>query len=103
MPALRSVSQSGAEIGADILINATKVDGVYDKDPVNNPDARKYDSISYDKVLQQCLGVMDATAIALCRDNHVELRVMCAQEAGSLKRLLAGEPVGTLISSEDKI
>jgi uridylate kinase len=97
-----AASLRAAEIDADILIKATKVDGVYDKDPVNNPDAKKYDSISYDKVLRERLGVMDATAIALCRDNHLELRVMSVQEAGNLKRLLAGESVGTLISSEDK-
>jgi uridylate kinase len=97
-----AASLRAAEIGADLLIKATKVDGVYDEDPIINPDAQKFDEITYDAVLQKRLGIMDAAAIALCRDNHINLRVMSVQQPGNLLRLLAGEPVGTLISSEDK-
>ena len=98
-----AASLRAAEIGADILIKATKVDGVYDSDPMENPKARKYDSISYDSVLQQRLGIMDAAAIAICRDNNLNLRVMSVQQRGNLQKLLSGEPVGTLISSEDDV
>ena len=68
-----AASLRAAEINADILVKATKVDGVYDSDPVSNPSAKRYESVSYDDVLQKRLGVMDATAIALCRDNNMDL------------------------------
>jgi len=70
-----AASLRAAEMNVDVLVKATKVDGVYDSDPVTNPDAVKYDKVSYDEVLQKRLGVMDATAIALCRDNGTDLRV----------------------------
>lgn len=94
-----AASLRAAEINADILVKATKVDGVYDSDPVKNPDAKRFDTVSYDEVLQQRLGVMDATAIALCRDNSMDLRVMSITEKGALKRMATGEDIGTLISS----
>lgn len=94
-----AASLRAAEINADILVKATKVDGVYDSDPVSNPDAKRYDSISYDEVLQKRLGVMDATAIALCRDNNMALRVVAINEPGALTRMAKGEDVGTLITS----
>ncbi|NND00811.1 MAG: UMP kinase [Gammaproteobacteria bacterium] len=95
-----AASLRAAEIKADILVKATKVDGVYNVDPVSNPDAVKYQQVSYDEVLQQRLGVMDATAIALCRDNNMDLRVLAINESGSLLRLARGDDVGTLITGD---
>jgi uridylate kinase len=94
-----AASLRAAEINAEILVKATKVDGVYDADPFSNPQAKKYTRISYDEVLQKRLGVMDATAIALCRDNNMDLRVLSITEPGSLKKMALGEEIGTLISS----
>ena len=94
-----AASLRAAEMNADILVKATKVDGVYDSDPVLNPDAVKYERVSYDEILQKRLGVMDATAIALCRDNNMNLRVLSITEPGSLTKIALGEEIGTLISS----
>lgn len=85
------------EIGADLLIKATKVDGVYDADPQKNPAARRYLTLDYDQAVRENLGVMDMTAILLCRDNHMPLRVMNINEANALQRVVAGEAVGTLV------
>jgi uridylate kinase len=93
-----AASLRAAEINADILVKATKVDGVYDSDPVSNPDAVKYHKVNYDEVLQKRLGVMDATAIALCRDNNMDLRVLAISQTGSLAKMVMGEEIGTLIS-----
>ena len=92
-----AASLRAAEMGADLLIKATKVDGVYDSDPEQNPDAIKYDTISYDDVLQKHLKVMDATAIALCRDNQLKLQVLAIDEKDILVRAASGEAVGTVI------
>lgn len=94
-----AASLRAAEINADLLIKATKVDGVYDSDPSVNKDAVKYDEVSYDDVLQKRLGVMDATAIALCRDNQLQLQVLAIHEPGSLRKAVYGEAVGTLITA----
>ena len=94
-----AASLRAAEINADILVKATKVDGVYDRDPETNADAIRYDQVSYDEVLQKRLGVMDATAIALCRDNNMDLRVLSINDEGALARMALGEEVGTLITS----
>ena len=85
------------EIGSDILLKATRVDGVYDSDPESNPDARRFDELSYDRVINGKLGVMDANAIVLCRDQHMPIRVFDVFGEGNLKRLVKGEPIGTLI------
>ncbi|MGD2075767.1 MAG: UMP kinase [Gammaproteobacteria bacterium] len=85
------------EIGADILLKATKVDGVYTDDPVRNPDAKRYDRLGYDEAISRRLGVMDATALVLCRDHGMPLRVFNLHEPGNLGRVLAGENVGTLV------
>jgi len=95
-----AASLRAIEINADILLKATKVDGVYSDDPVKNPDARRYETISYDEALEQKLGVMDATAIVLCRDNNLPLRVLNLNEPGALLRLIQGESVGTLVSKQ---
>jgi len=95
-----AASLRAAEINADILVKATKVDGVYDSDPVTNSNAVKYDRVTYDEVLQKRLGVMDATAIALCRDNNMNLRVLSIAEEGALTKMALGEEIGTLITSD---
>ncbi|MFQ3244079.1 MAG: uridylate kinase [Arenicella sp.] len=95
-----AASLRAAEINADILVKATKVDGVYDSDPEKNPDAVRYDQVSYDEVLQKRLGVMDATAIALCRDNNMALRVLSISEEGALAKMARGEQIGTLITGD---
>ena len=91
--ALRAV-----EIGADLLVKATKVDGVYDADPAENAEARRYDSLSYDQVIEDKLGVMDTNAIVLCRDQAMPIRVFNLFNEGELVQLAAGAPIGTLIS-----
>jgi len=85
------------EIKADIILKATKVDGVYDRDPVRYADAMMYDRISYTEVLTKNLKVMDATAISLCRDNGLPLSVFNLQKAGNIKRVICGENVGTIV------
>jgi len=94
-----AASLRAIEIEADLLVKATKVDGVYDADPVTNPDARRYDRLTYDQVLDQRLGVMDQTAIVLCRDHRLPLRVMNLNEPGALVRIARGEHVGTLVTN----
>ncbi len=86
------------EVDADLIIKATKVDGVYDKDPVNNPEAVKYEQLSYDEVLQQGLQVMDATGITLARNDNKPIMVLNMKTAGNIKRAVCGESVGSLIS-----
>ncbi|MFK8016871.1 MAG: UMP kinase [Gammaproteobacteria bacterium] len=88
------------EIGADVLLKATKVDGVYSADPVSNPEATHYAALTFDKVLTDKLGVMDATAIVMCRDNNVPLRVFDLNNSGALMRIVRGEDVGTLVSND---
>jgi uridylate kinase len=85
------------EIKADIILKATNVDGVYDRDPVRYADAIMYDKISYTEVLTKNLKVMDATAISLCRDNGLPLSVFNLQQAGNIKRVICGENVGTIV------
>jgi uridylate kinase len=86
------------EIGADILVKATKVNGVFSSDPLKNPDARRYERISFDKVLAEKLNVMDATAIVMCRDNSLPIRVFDLSEPKALKGLVNGEEIGTLVT-----
>ncbi len=85
------------EIHAGVLAKATRVDGVYDKDPLKHPDAVMYKDISYTEVLSRSLGVMDATSIAMCRANKLPVLVFNLNTAGNIMRMSAGEPVGTLI------
>jgi len=92
-----AASLRAIEIGADIVIKATKVDGVYDADPMTNPDAIRYDKLSYDDVLDRKLMVMDATAIVLCRDSKMPLSVFSINNHGDLMRMMQGESVGTLV------
>ena len=85
------------EIQAEVLAKATSVDGVYDKDPKKHPDASKFEEIAYSDVLARNLGVMDASAVAMCRDNKLPIRVFKLTERGNIMRMSMGEPVGTLI------
>lgn len=94
-----AASLRAIEIGADLMIKATKVDGIYSADPVGNPEARFYPRISYDRVLADGLKVMDGTAIVLCRDNNMPLRVMNINQPGALLRLVRGEEIGSLVES----
>ena len=87
------------EIRADVILKATKVDGIYSADPVKDPSARRYERISYLDVLQQQLQVMDTTAISLCMDNALPIVVFNMNEAGNIGRVVSGEPVGTLVSA----
>jgi uridylate kinase len=88
------------EINADLVLKATKVDGVYTDDPHKNPDAVRFDHLTYDEVLERKLGVMDLTAICLCRDQKMPVRVFNMMERGALLDLMVGGNKGTLISSK---
>jgi uridylate kinase len=87
------------EMKADVILKGTKVDGVYTADPMLDPNATKYSQISYLKVLEQGLKVMDATAISLCMDNKLPIVVFNLRTAGNLRRVIAGEPVGTVVTA----
>ena len=88
------------EIHADVLLKATKVDGIYDKDPHQHADAKKYDRVTYLECLQKDLKVMDMTAFALCRDNKLPIMVFDLGKPGNIQRAVSGEPVGTTVVSE---
>ncbi|WP_372590927.1 UMP kinase [Guyparkeria sp.] len=94
-------SLRAAEIDADLMIKATKVDGVYSADPQVDADAERYDHLTYNAVLDQRLGVMDATAIVMCRDQQMPLMVVDINEPGNLVRAVNGESVGTLVTAEN--
>ncbi len=87
------------EIDADVVIKATKVDGVYDDDPKKNPDAKKFDQLEYIEVLNRRLAVMDSTAVSLCMENELPILVLNLWDSQALKRALMGEKVGTLVSA----
>jgi uridylate kinase len=93
-----AASLRAIEIGAGLLLKATKVNGVFDADPVTNPDAAQLATVSFDRVLRDRLEVMDATAIVMCRDNQVPLRVFDMTDPGALVRVMRGEPLGTLVT-----
>ena len=86
------------ELNAEIVIKGTKVDGIYNDDPIKNPSAFKYDQISYDKVLRKNLRVMDLTAITLCKENNIPIQVFNIRQTGTLKNLVLGGNIGTLVS-----
>jgi len=94
-----AASLRAIEIGADVLLKATKVDGVYSADPMLDPSAKRYRALSFDQVLTQRLRVMDATAIVMCRDNNVPLVVFNLNNAGDLVRLVKGETIGTAVAN----
>ena len=92
-----TAAQRALEIGADAILKATQVDGVYDADPRKNPAAKRFDDLTYIEVLQRGLGVMDATAISLCMDNKLPIIVFNLQTPGNIRRALEGEPIGTVV------
>jgi uridylate kinase len=94
-----AASLRAIEIGADVLLKATKVDGVYDSDPIKNAAAKRYDTVSFDQVLADKLSVMDATAIVMCRDNDLPLRVFDLTRADALVLAMSGAAVGTLVTA----
>lgn len=92
-----------AEIDADIIMKATKVDGVYDADPKINPQARRFKSLTYGYVLTQDLKVMDSTAIALCKDNDIPILVFDLSVSGNIRRALLGESIGTIVGGSCEV
>lgn len=86
------------EIGAEVILKGTKVDGVYEKDPFIDPRAKKFDRLTFFEVIEKGLKVMDATAVTLCMDNNLPIIVFNLKEKGNIKRILQGEKVGTLVS-----
>jgi uridylate kinase len=97
-----AASLRAVEIQADLLIKATKVNGVYSADPVKHPDAEFYPRLTYNQAIQENLQVMDTTAIVLCRDNDMPLRIMNINESGALMRLMRGEPIGSLVEKGEE-
>lgn len=98
-----AASLRAMEVGAELMIKATNVDGVYSADPKTNPDAEFYPRLSYMEVLTRELKVIDSTAVSLLKDNEIPVRVVGLSESGSLLRVIMGEEIGTLITSADKI
>ena len=92
-----------AEIDAEVVFKATKVDGVYDEDPTVNPKARRYNSLTYSHVLAKDLKVMDSTAIALCKDNNIPIMVFDLSVSGNIVRAINGEPVGTIVGGSCEV
>ena len=92
-----AASLRAMEIGADVILKATKVDGVYSSDPMKDPDAKKYDSITYIDVLKQGLSIMDSTAISLCMDNNLPIMVFNLRGKGNIRRIIEGKKIGTLV------
>jgi len=91
------------EIQADMLCKATKVEGVYDKDPVKFADASMFRRISFDHFIRDRMGVMDSTAVTLCRDNNLPIRVFALGARGNIRRVVLGEPIGTVVSEASDV
>jgi uridylate kinase len=91
-----------AEIEADVLLMAKQVDGVYDSDPVHNPQAKRFDSLSYLDVLNKGLGVMDSTATSLCMDNHIPVIVFDLTRTGNIRKVIMGEEIGTFVGRDEE-
>ena len=90
------------EIGAQVIMKGTKVDGIYDADPAKNPSAKKYENITFLSILNQSLKVMDSTAISLCMDNQLPLVVFNLKGPGNFKRVAMGEPIGTTVTADKR-
>jgi uridylate kinase len=89
------------EIQADVVLKGTKVDGVYTADPMRDPEAMRYDTLTFTEALNRQLGVMDATAMSLCRDNRMPIIVFDVTTPGQMLKAVSGESVGTLVKEED--
>jgi uridylate kinase len=94
-----AASLRASELGCDIMLKATKVDGVYDSDPAQNASAKRYEALTFREVIDQDLRVMDLTAITMCMDNGLPIKVFDVLTPGNLMRVVAGDPIGTLVSS----
>jgi len=94
-----AASLRAIEIGADVLLKATKVDGVYDRDPMGNPDAVRFPTVTYDQVIADKLAVMDATAVVMCRDNNLPLRIFDLTRPNALIQAMSGEEIGSLVTA----
>ena len=92
------IQKNSNEIDADVILKATKVDGVYDKDPVKHKNAKMFDKLGYLEVLNKELKVMDSTAISLCKDNQIDIIVFNVFEAGNILKVAIGEKIGTLVT-----
>ena len=90
-----------AEVNADVILLAKNIDGVYDSDPAKNPNAKKYDSLTYMDVLNQGLGVMDTTATSLSMDNHIPILVFALSDPENIYRVVTGENIGTIVKEEE--
>lgn len=90
-----------SEIDADVILKATKVDGIYDKDPMEHKDAKKFDTLNYIEVLNKGLKVMDSTAITFCMDNKIDIKVFNVFEKGNIQRVVIGENIGTTVTAQD--
>ena len=88
-----------SEINAEVVLKATKVDGIYDSDPHKNPNAKRYETVSYQECLTRQLKVMDATAFSLCQENNMPIVVFSMNEPDNIHRALVGEPIGTLVTA----
>ena len=97
-----AASLRAAEIDADIILKATMVDGVYDSDPKKNPNAVKYDTLSFMDVLNQNLQVMDSTAATMCKDNNIPILVFSIGQPENIKKAICGEPIGTIVKEEEQ-
>ena len=97
-----AASLRAAEIDADIILKATMVDGVYDSDPKKNPNAVKYDTLSFMDVLNQNLQVMDSTAATMCKDNNIPILVFSIDQPENIKKAICGEPIGTIVQEEEQ-
>jgi uridylate kinase len=96
-----AASLRAMEIGADIILKATKVDGVYSSDPMKDAAAKRYDSITYIDVLRKGLSIMDSTAISLCMDNNLPIMVFNLRGKGNIRKIIEGKRVGTLVRGND--
>ena len=96
-----AASLRAMEIGADVILKATKVDGVYSSDPMKDPSAKKYNTVTYIDVLKQGLSIMDSTAISLCMDNNLPIVVFNLRDKGNIRKIIEGKKIGTLVRGKD--
>jgi uridylate kinase len=97
-----AASLRAVEVGAEVILKGTKVDGVYDDDPVSNPEAKKFDRLTYMEAIEMGLKVMDATAISLCMDSRIPIVVFDIRKSGNLCKVIMGEPIGTIVEEDKK-
>ena len=93
-----AASLRAMEIGAQVILKGTKVDGIYDADPVTHPEAKRFDELSFFDVIEKGLKVMDSTAVTLCMDNNLPLIVFNLKQSGNIKRIVMGEKIGTMVN-----